>query len=286
MDAELRIKIGETLGAAVVGARPIGGGSIHAAWAVELGDGRSVFVKANAEAPPDMFSKEVRGLAWLRAGLEGVDGLSVPTVIACEQSFLVLELLERGPPRDDFDELLGRGLAALHQSCEGAGFGLDYDNYIGSLPQQNQARADWPSFYRDCRLIPLLERASGLISPAVRRRFDGLFVRLEGLCGDPEAPARLHGDLWIGNLHRDPAGRPVLIDPAVYAGHREMDLAMMRLFGGFSPELFAAYAEAWPLQPGWERRVGLYQLYPLLVHAVLFGAGYVTSIEAALDRLV
>lgn len=283
MDATLRSAIGARLGAPVVRARAVAGGSINDAWAVALGDGRSVFVKANAEAPADMFAAEVHGLAWLRAGLG--DELAVPEVIACERSWLALELIEPGPARADFNELLGRGLASLHRSGAALAIGLERDNYIGSVPQVNDRRSDWPSFYRDCRLAPMIERAGSLITSVLRRRFNQLFERLPELCGPAEPPARLHGDLWRGNLHCDAAGRPVLIDPAVYAGHREIDLAMMRLFGGFSARVFAAYAEAWPLADGWERRVHLYQLYPLLVHVVLFGGGYLGSVEAALRRL-
>lgn len=285
LGADLRAALGERLGAAVARARVCRGGSISAAWAVDLDDGRAVFVKAKADAPADMFAAEARGLAYLRAGLP--DELSLPQVLACEPGFLVLELLEPGPPRPDFDELLGRGLAALHRSGAGLpGFGLDHSNYIGSLAQINDPCDDWPSFYRERRLAPMLARAEPQLGSALRPRFDQLLVELEDRCGEPEPPARLHGDLWSGNLHRDASGRPALIDPAVYAGHREMDLAMMRLFGGFSARTFAAYARAWPLQPGWERRVDLYQLYPLLVHVVLFGGSYVGAVAAALDRLL
>jgi fructosamine-3-kinase len=120
----------------------------------------------------------------------------------------------------------------------------------------------------------------------MRRGFDALFGCLTERVGPDEPPARLHGDLWGGNLHVDEEGRPCLIDPAVYGGHREMDLAMMRLFGGFSPRVFAAYHEAYPLAPGWEDRVPLYQLYPLMVHVNLFGRGYVGSVEGALRQVV
>jgi protein-ribulosamine 3-kinase len=281
----VRSAIATRLGTPIVGARALGGGSINDAWALVLGDGRSVFAKANRDAPADMFAAEVHGLAFLREGLVGVEGLCVPEVIACEPTFLVLELLEPGRARADFHELLGRGLASLHRSGAQLEFGLDRANYIGSVPQINDSRPDWPSFYRECRLAPMLARAGSLISTSLRRRFDRLFDRFSELCGPPEPPARLHGDLWSGNLHRDAAGRPVLIDPAVYVGHREMDLAMMRLFGGFAARTFASYAEAWPLADGWERRVDLHQLYPLLVHVVLFGRSYLGSVEAALQRL-
>jgi fructosamine-3-kinase len=120
----------------------------------------------------------------------------------------------------------------------------------------------------------------------MRAGFERLFAALPDLAGPDEPPARLHGDLWGGNLLVDDAGAPCLIDPAVYGGHREIDLAMMRLFGGFGPRVFAAYDEAWPLAPGHEERVGLYQLYPLMVHVNLFGGGYVGSVESSLDRLM
>jgi len=286
MDARLRSAIGSRVGAAVIDARALGGGSINEAWAIELEDGRAVFAKANAQAPADMFAAEVHGLSFLREGLKiGVEGLSVPEVIACEREFLLLELLEPGPPCAGFDELLGRGLASLHRSGAALGYGLERDNYIGSVSQVNDRRSDWPSFYRDCRLAPMIERAGRSIASGLRRRFDRLFARLPELCGPVEQPARLHGDLWAGNLHRDRAGKPVLIDPAVYVGHREIDLAMMRLFGGFSARTFSAYAEAWPLADGWQRRVYLYQLYPLLVHVGLIGANYLGSVESALRRL-
>lgn len=280
----LAAPLAEVLGAELVEATPLSGGSINAAWAVRLADGRRVFVKSNPRAPADMFAAEARGLAFLQAGLS--DGqLRVPELIAVDPRFLVLELLEPGEPCADFDERLGRGLAALHRSGTELELGLDHDNYIGSLPQANARMASWSGFYRARRLEPMLIRAGALIDVELWGRFDVLFERLDELCGPPELPARLHGDLWAGNLHRDADGVPVLIDPAVYAGHREVDLAMMRLFGGFSARVFAAYEEAWPLADGWQRRVDLYQLYPLLVHVVLFGAGYLRQLDAALRRL-
>lgn len=299
-EGELREAIESTLGAAVAETRPLSGGSINAAWWVRLDDGRSIFVKANADAPKGMFATEVAGLRWLEAGLASLDAelrLRIPKILALdaraeldEARFLALEYVEPGPPAADFDERLGRGLAALHGSGRGLSFGLDHDNFIGSLPQENGAASyrEWPGFYRDYRLLPMLERAGQRVrlSAQLRRGFDRLFDRLDELCGDPEPPARLHGDLWAGNLHRDGAGLPVLIDPAVYAGHREMDLAMMRLFGGFSPRTFAAYEEVAPLGAGAERRVGLYQLYPLLVHVALFGASYLGSVERELRHLI
>lgn len=286
MDASLSRQIHAELGARVASARALTGGSINAAWALSLSDGRRVFLKQNTSAPAAMFELEARGLELLR----GPDtGLRVPKVLHVAPTWLLLELLESGPRRPDFEASLGRGLAALHRAGAAgpSRFGLDHDNYIGSEAQPNAWTDDWPSFYREQRLEPMLARARerGLVQAPLDRAFEGLYVRLEALCGPPEPPARLHGDLWGGNLHVDADGGPALIDPAVYFGHREVDLAMMRLFGGFGPRVFAAYEEAWPLAPGWERRVLLYQLYPLLVHLVLFGAGYLGQVHDALARL-
>ncbi|HEY6476175.1 MAG TPA: fructosamine kinase family protein [Polyangia bacterium] len=287
MDAGVKEALAAALGCEVAGARAIAGGDINRAYAVTLADGRRLFAKANGRAQRGMFAAEARGLAWLaEAG-----ALRIPEVVAVSRAeephqFLVLELVPTGTPARDFDERLGRGLAALHRHGAPT-FGLDHDNFIGWLPQGNAAAPTWAEFYRARRLEPLLRRAAdeGLASPRMRRGFDRLFAALEDLVGPPEPPARLHGDLWGGNLLCDDRGAPCLIDPAVYGGHREIDLAMMLLFGGFGARVFDAYAEAAPLADGHPGRVTLYQLYPLMAHVNLFGGGYVGSVEAALDRL-
>jgi fructosamine-3-kinase len=204
-----------------------------------------------------------------------------------EPCFLVLELLSSGRPQRDFDECLGRGLAQLHRAGAPA-FGLERDNFIGSLPQRNRAHAGWAEFFWLERLEPQLARAvaTGRASSRLRSGLERLASKLTQLVGPAEPAARLHGDLWSGNLHVDEDGAPCLIDPAVYGGHREVDLAMMRLFGGFGESVFRAYQEAWPLAPGHAERVALYQLYPLLVHVNLFGGGYVESVERSLARYV
>jgi fructosamine-3-kinase len=284
-----RAAVESALGAAISAARPVSGGDINEAFAVELDDGRTVFVKTNARADPRLFPVEARGLAWLaEAG-----ALRIPDVVAVSSgvpgapAFLALEWLEPGAPSHAFDEELGRGLAALH-AFGAPGFGLEHDNFIGSLSQRNTPHASWAEFYRSERLERELRRAAehGRASARMRDGFARLFGRFEALVGPPESPSRLHGDLWGGNLHVAPDGAPCLIDPAVYGGHREVDLAMMRLFGGFSERTYDAYAEAAPLAPGDEERVALYQLYPLMVHVNLFGGSYVGSVERALERLV
>lgn len=265
-------------------ARHLAGGDINDAFAIELADGRSIFVKSHANAPEGFFEAEARGLGWLaEAGC-----LATPKVLACSShpAFLALELMQGGRRVSDFDDRLGRGLAALHR-FGAPSFGLDHDNFIGRLPQSNRAHDDWPTFYGQERLLPQIEMAArrGLLAGSLRRRLDALLDRLEELCGPSEPPSRLHGDLWGGNLHRTADGLPALIDPAVYGGHREVDLAMMRLFGGFSSRVFSAYAEAWPLAKGAEERVPLYQLYPVLVHVNLFGGGYVSQVSGLVSTL-
>jgi fructosamine-3-kinase len=279
MRGPILASVERALGSKVMRSHGVSGGDINLAYEAELAHGRRVFVKSNDDAPAGMFAAEARGLAWLG----GAKALRVPAVLAQGPDFLVLEWIESARRTPDFDEQLGRGLAALHQA-KPPSFGLDHDNFIGRLVQANEPRATWPTFYRDQRLQPQLQLAidRGLASPTMRRGFDHLFDDLDELVGPPEPPARLHGDLWGGNLMVDDRGLPCLIDPAVYGGHREVDLAMMRLFGGFSPTAFAAYHEAHPLSPGHERRIPLYQLYFLMVHVNLFGGSYVAAVERAL----
>jgi fructosamine-3-kinase len=275
--------IERAVGARVVSRRAVSGGDINEAHALDLDDGRVVFAKTNRAAEPTMFPAEARGLAWLAEAR----ALRVPRVLAADPAFLILEHIATGQRRPDFDETLGRALAALHR-FGAPGFGLDHDNFIGRLPQTNHPAPTWAAFYRAQRLEPQLQLASdaGLASPRLRRDGARLLEVLEDRVGPPEPPARLHGDLWGGNLLVDERGEPCLIDPAVSGGHRELDLAMMRLFGGFGAPVFAAYDEAWPLASGHEERVPLYQLYFLLVHVNLFGGSYVGAAERALSSVV
>ena len=270
------------LGSAVVAWEGVSGGDINAAHEAQLDNGRWVFVKSNPEAPVGMFAAEARGLDWLGQA----HALRVPEVLAQGPDYLVLECIRPGRREPNFDDLLGRGLAALHRAGAPS-FGLDYDNFIGRLAQSNQPLASWAEFYGERRLLPQLRLAvdGQRASAAMRRGFDRVLAHLKGLVGPPEPPARLHGDLWGGNAMVDEQGLPCLIDPAVYGGHREIDLAMMRLFGGFRPRVFSAYQEAFPLPPGHEARVPLYQLYFLMVHLNLFGGSYIASVEHALARV-
>jgi fructosamine-3-kinase len=258
--------------------RRIPGGDINDAYAVELDDGTQAFEKTRDGAPADEYAIEAAGLRWLGE----VGALRVPEVLAVSEGSLTLQWIEAGRLDAAGEEELGRGLALLHRAgAERFGFTPHGgDTRIGPLVLPNDPAPDWPSFYAERRLAPLLARAGG--SRAVER----VCERIHDLAGPEEPPARLHGDLWSGNVMSGADGRPWLIDPAAYGGHREVDLAMLRLFGAPSPRTLAAYEEVAPPADGHAERVELYQLFPLLVHAVLFGGSYAASVERAARRYI
>jgi fructosamine-3-kinase len=282
---DLADAVGEALRTTV---RPAGSvrRGISSSVRMTTAEGMEIFVKHSVDGPAQMFPAEADGLAWLAAPA----ALRTPQVLAVRDQpprFIALEWIAPGSPAADHDDRLGRGLATLHRAGAPT-FGYDDDNLIATLAQANGPRPTWSEFYGERRIAPLARQGvdAGLIEARLSRRLDALCERLQELCGPPEPPARLHGDLWGGNAIVDATGMPVLIDPAVYGGHREVDLAMMRLFGGFGARVFAAYDEAWPLADGAPDRVALYQLYPLLVHVLLFGGGYVAQLDRALSRYV
>ncbi len=277
-----KASLGSRLGARVVDAEPIAGGDINDAYRVELDDRRTIFVKTHRRAPPGMYDAEADGLAWLSEG-----PLRVPRVIAVTEEALALEWLELSSRGSGFERVLGRGLAELHR-LGAPSFGYTRDNFLATIPQDNTPESgptSWPTFWIERRVRPLCEQAiaSGAM-PDVRARLDELRSKRDRF-GPDEPPARLHGDLWWGNVVAVD-GEPCVIDPAVYGGHREVDLAMLALFGGVSASLVAAYEEVWPLAAGWRDRVALWQLYPLAAHAVLFGGGYGGQVAHTLDRLL
>lgn len=273
------------LEAKVVGASGVGGGDINRAYRAELEGGSVVFVKAHDRAPEGFFAREADGLDWLRAACP----LRVPEVRAVVEdgaaSILVLDYIESSRPARDYDERLGEGLSELHRREE-AQFGYADDNFIGRLHQEGGFGSAWPDYFAERRLLPMGEqgRRRGDLDASDMRALEALAAKLGTLVETDARPSRLHGDLWSGNAMPDDAGQPTLIDPAVYAGSREIDLAMMRLFGGFSGRVFDAYDAAYPLAPGYADRVPLYQLYPLLVHVALFGSSYAGSVRSILKR--
>ena len=278
--------LAEALGAGVTSAERVSGGSINDAWRVELADGRRAFVKSRADAAPGEFAAEAAALRWLAEP----GTVSVPDVLAvADRRFLALEWVEPGSLTDAGAEELGRGLARLHAAGAPA-FGAFREGgeelRIGPLGFDVTPAGEWPAFYAERLLRPLLAPAvdRGALSPGAARAVERVCERLPELAGPAEPPARLHGDLWSGNVMAGPGGDAWLIDPAAYGGHREVDLAMLRLFAAPSPRVLAAYEEAAPLAPGHEDRVGLWQLFPLLVHTVLFGGGYGGSAEVVVRR--
>jgi fructosamine-3-kinase len=289
-------------------ARPVGGGDINEAFRAVLHDGTDAFVKTRADAAPGEYAAEAAGLRWLAEP----GALRTPRVLEVDDGYLALQWIEPGRLDADGEQELGRGLAATHTAqaprfgrfTEGSGGERDGDGGgtggsdgdvggngdgdddedfagFGSLRLSNAPTMEWPTFYAERRLRQLarLARDGDVLSAAGVQAIERVCERMAQLTGAPEAPARLHGDLWQGNVLADSHGRPWLIDPSAYGGHREVDLAMLALFGSPSPIVLASYGEVAPLADGWQERVGLYQLLPLLVHALLFGGSYRAAAE-------
>jgi fructosamine-3-kinase len=250
---------------------PVGGGSICQARRLTLEDGASLFAKSfDGPAPPHFFETEAEGLRWLDAA----GCVPVPEVVVALHDLLALAWVDQAPPTVVAAERFGRELAGLHRAGADA-FGAPWPGYIGSLPQDNAAGADWPQWFAERRLRPYLRQGydQGALSAADTALIEGLLDGIDQF--GPTEPARIHGDLWYGNLLWT-ADRVWLVDPAAHGGHRETDLAQLALFGG-APHLdriLGAYQEAWPLADGWRERVPLHQLHLLLVHVALFGGSY------------
>ncbi|HET7734569.1 MAG TPA: fructosamine kinase family protein [Nocardioidaceae bacterium] len=254
------------LGTAVVATSPVAGGDICVATRLRLSDGTSAIMKTRAHAPADFFRAEADGLAWLaEAG-----GAPTPDVLAVEDDCIILRYVEHGRVTNEAAEAFGRALATTHNAGSPV-FGNERgDTYIGSLPMPNRPADGWPEFFATRRILPYLKLAvdRGGVQPSDAQAIEQVVRRITELAGPDEAPSRLHGDLWSGNVLWGHDGVVHLIDPAAYGGHRETDLAMLALFG--LPNLqrvLEAYREASPLADGWEQRVGLHQLFPLLTHA-------------------
>ena len=260
----------------VVGRQRVSGGSINEAWRLDLSDGGRLFCKENSGRFREMFAREAEGLA----ALAGAGGPPVPRPLAFhggpDRQWILLEWVEPGPRRADFWEDFGRAFARLHASTAPR-FGFDHDNFIGATAQVNRWEDRWTDFFGRHRLGFQLDlaRARGLADGTLARAVERVVDRLPDLLPDDGGrPALLHGDLWSGNFMVGPNGEGVLIDPAVYYGHPEADLAMTELFGRMDPRFYAAYHEAAPIAPGYEERRDLYNLYHVLNHLNLFGGAY------------
>jgi fructosamine-3-kinase len=271
-EAILTSKLGSTVH--IADAIAAAGGCINESYILHTNKG-NYFIKYNpASSFPGMFEKECFGLQLMA----NTHTLAIPEVIATAQTgkygYLLLEYIESGIESRHFWNEFGIKLADLHRHTADY-FGLEQDNYIASLVQSNKADPDFFSFFISQRIEPQLKiaRNKGAFNSSEIRYFDSLFNTLHNII-PAEKPALIHGDLWNGNFMVASDGSPCLFDPAVYFGHREADIAMTRLFGGFQPEFYHAYNQAFPMENDWQKRMDIYNLYPLLVHVNLFGGGY------------
>lgn len=262
----------------------VSGGDINDAYRFETSQGDFFVKKNSASRFPQMFQKEAMGLRLLAKANE----IEVPEVVSfgddSETAFLVLKFIKSGSQKNNFWDEFGQQLSNLHKHTNDF-FGLEQDNYIGSLHQSNLKHKKWTDFYREERLSSQvkLARDNGRMDAGTVKVFDHFYSKLDEIF-PVEPPALLHGDLWGGNFMVGESGNAVIIDPAVYYGHREMDLGMSKLFGGFNSQFYKAYNSNFPLEKGWEQRLDFCNLYPLLVHVNLFGGGYLSSVKSILRK--
>lgn len=266
--------------------QPLSGGDINRALMLETTAGK-FFMKFNsASRYPGMFKAEAEGLQLMKF----TETVAVPEVIGYGEdgrdAFLLLQYIEPGYRSETLMEKAGQQLARMHRHSSPF-FGLHSNNYIGSLIQKNTLCKSWSEFFASSRIEPMLKMArdKGLVDAQLVKAFSNLLRRLDDLI-PAEPPGLLHGDLWGGNYLTSSNGQVYLIDPAVYYGHREMDLSMTRLFGGFPESFYAGYEAEYPLQAGFKQRIAIHNLYPLLVHVNLFGGGYVSSVAAIVKKFV
>ena len=281
---DLRNLVAAALDAAVIAIDPLGGGDVADSYRVMLDGGTTVFAKTKANAVPGFFVTEAVGLTWLREA----GAVAVPEVLAVsdDPAFLVQEWIEPGYPAPSTERDFGVALAGLHHTGAPL-FGREDRRSTGSRGLPNEPCATWAEFYATQRLIPLARlAAAGRALPARSiQDLESVAARIHDLVGPDEPPARLHGDLWGGNRLIGAGGVSWLIDPAAHGGHREFDLAMMRLFGGFGEDCYSAYNDVAPLAEGWVERIALHQLAPLVVHSIKFGGAYVPATQQALAAL-
>lgn len=273
----------------VIKQRVVSGGDINQAYVLDLSNGEQIFMKVNSRANIDFFRAEKEGLQAIRH----TETARVPEVFAMGEedsfSFLLLSYIPEGRKSRSSSEELGRMLASMHLADAGAfvpngKFGFLHDNYIGAGKQINTPEESWITFFVQRRLIPQYEKASGWFGKEDHKEFDSFVDRLDQILTEPEKPSLLHGDLWGGNYMIDQEGKPWLIDPAVYVGHREADLAMTELFGGFDSAFYEAYRETAGIDPDYKDRRDIYNLYHLLNHLNLFGGSYLPSVQAVIRQ--
>ncbi len=282
--ARLKDDVESRLGITIKNTSSLSGGSINDA-VVASTSSEAVVIKWNEAARISMFETEHKGLELLRAH---TGDLLIPEVYATgkneSQSWISMEFIPEGTGTVDANRVFGEGLAALHRNTRSS-CGLDYNNFIGRLPQDNTPDEDWLTFFMIRRIEPQMRQAvdRGLMPSSCIKKLPLLQRSAKSLFPD-EPASLLHGDLWSGNYLYSKSGRAALIDPAVYYGNREMEIAFTMMFGPFPSAFYEGYESAWPLQPGFSDRKDLYNLYPVLVHVNLFGGAYVSQASTILDR--
>jgi fructosamine-3-kinase len=276
LNGNITRKIENFRGSAVKESKSLSGGCISNAYKVTFEDDFSYLIKINEHSPADMFIKEAHGLLELQKA----NAIKVPEVLLYDDAFIVLEFILSATKKKNFFEEFGRKFALLHKFTTDE-FGFYEDNYIGSTPQLNindeATKKNWTKFYFNKRLLYQFKLAekNGYTDISLRDAFIKIEAKIESILGgSEEKPSLLHGDLWSGNYMTDENGEACLIDPAVYYGNRESDLAMTRLFGGFPSSFYEAYNESFPLDEGWKYRENIYMLYHVLNHLNIFGRGY------------
>ena len=273
---KIKKDIEKRLDSRIMDTKNLSGGCISNAYKIKMKSDKSYLLKINNDSPTDMFEKEAHGLNELQKP----DVIRVPGAKIFSNNYIVTEFIESGRKSGSFFRVFGKQFADLHK-YKGTAFGFFEDNYIGSTPQKNMTEGsedkDWSEFYFNKRLLLqlMLCEKNGYTSEELTKSFGRLENKIgEILKGSEEEPSLLHGDLWSGNYMVDDEGNPCIIDPAVYYGHREADLGMTKLFGGYPEEFYASYNESYPLKDGWKYRESIYKLYHVLNHLNLFGRGY------------
>lgn len=265
-------------------ATPLSGGDINDVYKIETNE-ETIVVKINDLIRfPEMLEKEFRALRYLKNASKANYPQPISHFSDNASQYLAMEYIPEGSNSTSGQRILGLHLADQHK-CSNESFGWKEDNYIGSLPQPNSFKSDWSDYYAENRILYQIKMAfdNGIISKEVLNKVERFCAKIEELF-PKESPALLHGDLWGGNYLIDQNEQPLFYDPAVYYGHREIDIAMTRLFGGFSQAFYESYNTAFPLEKGWENRIQYGQLYPNLVHLNLFGVGYLSSVMDVVGR--
>ncbi len=269
----------------ITGRSYVGGGDINDAAGLSLSNGQQVFVKSNSVNNLSFFEAESAGLE----AIASTKAIGTPKLLCmgCDRragiSFLMMEMIGSGRPARDCWEVFGRDLAAMHRADTSAfvrdgRFGFVSDNFIGASKQINSCRDTWTDFFRQCRLEPQFKMAERYFDRDLAAKIIGFLDHLDEILIEPEYPSLLHGDLWSGNVMIGPDGRAMLIDPAVYVGHAEADIAMTELFGRRPESFYRSYRENGGMQQGYEKRKDIYNLYHLLNHLNLFGRSYLGSV--------